>query len=136
MAFFHDPDQHSSHVIVAGRRQGKTTQLLEWLKEAKRTDSYPFWDRVLLVHTTREAQRLRIDLRTEAEEKGIEDSGLYYNLVYSYEEWKGAYLGVCPVDIAVDNLDFLISHHFGQTPKLVSIHGRPYKVKRPWWKLW
>lgn len=136
MAYFHDPDQHSSYVVVAGRRMGKTTQLLEWLKEAKRTDSYPFWDRVLLVHDVRKAQDLRIRLRTEAEQKGVADSGVYYNLVYSYEEWKRARLGRSPVDIAVDDIDFLLGSYFGQTPNLVSIHGRPYG-KQPWWRaLW
>lgn len=134
MPFFHDPDQHSSYVIVGGRRQGKTTQLLEWLREAKATNSYPYWDRVLLVHSTRRAQDLRIDLRREAEAKGVANSGLYYNLVYSFEEWKKACLGTGPVDIAVDDLDFLLSSYFRQTPKLVSIHGRLRVAKKPWWK--
>lgn len=134
MAFFHDPDQHSSYVIVAGRRKGKTTHLLAWLKEAKRTNSYPFWDRVLLVHSIRRAQDLRIDLRREAEAAGVEDSGVYYNLVYSFEEWKKARLGHAPVDIAVDDLDFLVSDYFRQTPRLVSIHGRLQQLpKKSWW---
>lgn len=135
MAFYHDPDQHSSYVIVAGRRQGRTTQLLKWLKEAKRTNSYPFWDRVMLVHTIDRAQRLRIDLRREAEAKGVADSGVYYNLVYSFEEWKRARIGHHPVDIAVDDIDFLLGNYFGQTPKLVSIHGRlQHLPKSRWWR--
>lgn len=77
-------------VLIAGRRNGKTTAALDWLREAKRVSSYPFWDRVLLTMSLDEAQRLRIMLRKEAEEANIPDAGLYYNLVYSFEEWRNA----------------------------------------------
>ncbi len=122
-----DPDAHTSHLIIGGRRTGKTTKLLKWLEEAERRPYYPFWDRVLLVHTTDRAQHLRIGLRTEAELKGIIDASLYYNLVYSYEEWKGARLGG-DVMIGVDDVDFLISRYFGQTPSMVVFHTTTYTV--------
>lgn len=116
------PDAHCPKLVVGGRRSGKTTELLKWLSQAKRTRSYPFWDRVLLVHTTDRAQHLRIALRKEAELKGIDD-GLHYNLVYSYEEWKTIHLGQEPVEIAVDDIEFLFHRLFGQTPRLISFHA-------------
>jgi hypothetical protein len=122
-----DPDAGTSHVILGGRRTGKTTHLLKWLEDAQRRSYYPFWDRVLLVHTTDRAQHLRIGLRKDAELKGVADSSLYYNLVYSYEEWKGARLGG-DVMIAVDDIDFLISRYFGQTPKMIGLHCVSYTI--------
>lgn len=122
-----DPNARCSDLIIGGRREGKTTKLLEWLNGAQRRPYYPFWDRVLLVHTTDRAQHLRIGLRKDAELKGIEDSSLYYNLVYSFEEWKGARLGG-DVEIAVDDVDLLINRYFGQTPRLIALHCVTYTV--------
>lgn len=122
-----DPDAHTSHLIIGGRRSGKTTKLLKWLEDAQRRPYYPFWDRVLLAHTTDRAQHLRIALRREAELKGIIDSGLYYNLVYSYDEWKSIRLGG-DVMIGVDDVEFLINRYFGQTPSMIVMHVVSYDV--------
>lgn len=122
-----DPDVHTSHLIIGGRRSGKTTKLLKWLEGAQRRPYYPFWDRVLLAHTTDRAQHLRIALRREAELKGVIDSGLYYNLVYSYDEWKSIRLGG-DVMIGVDDVEFLINRYFGQTPSMIVMHVVSYDV--------
>lgn len=111
-------------VIVSGRRSGKTTKTLEWVKEARRVPHYPFWDRVLIVATFHEAQVLRIGLRQEAEEQGIDESGLYYNLVYSIQEWKNAYIdprweGL----VAIDNAEFILEQILRQRPALVTMTG-------------
>lgn len=114
-------------VIVCGRRHGKTTKILQWLKQARRVPEYPFWDRILIVPTTNRAQDLRIDLRQEAEAQGIDDSGLYYNLVYSLEEWQRARLGVhWKGQVAVDDVDEILARALGQytTPVLVAMTGR------------
>jgi len=94
-------------IILGGRRTGKTTKALEWLKQARRIDTYPFWDRVLLVPGLDEAQHLRINLRKEAEERGEDDASLYYNLVYCFEEWETAHLGRQPVHVYIDRAEII-----------------------------
>jgi hypothetical protein len=136
----YDLHDHSPRMIVGGRRSGKTTESLKWLKEAKRVDAYPFWDRVLLTFSTDEAQRLRIQLRREAERTGVPDSGLYYNLVYSFEEWRRAHLGSSwEGAVAVDNAEFILQKYLnhGQHLAIVTMTAKlQVTKKRWWWKLW
>lgn len=97
-------------IIIGGRGYGKTTKCFEWLAEAKRTNSYPFWDRVLLVLDLDRAQRLRVELRQQAESRGEEDASLYYNQVYCVQEWEGAHLGrgAAPVKVMMDDAQSII----------------------------
>lgn len=118
----HDPDAHCSHLVAGGRRSGRTTKLLEWLKQAVPTNSYPFWDRVLLVHSLDRAQDLRGQLARWSRSRG-DKHGLAYNLVYSYTEWREARIGHMPVEIAVDDVDMLVSNYFHQTPALIAYHA-------------
>ena len=100
-------------IIHKGRAEGKTTDLVRWVKEGKDTKSYPFWSRVILVHSLQEAQRMR--------KKGNE-YGLDYTQVYSYQEWANAYKGLLPVEVGIDNADILLQSLFGIHPvKVVSI---------------
>jgi hypothetical protein len=94
-------------IILGGRRHGKTTKALEWLAQARRLDTYPFWDRVLLVPGLDEAQHIRTRLRREAEERGEVDASLYYYLVYCFEEWSTAMLGRQPVHVYIDRAEVL-----------------------------
>lgn len=97
------------HVFVARRRHGKTTKCLQWLKQARRVDAYPFWDRVLLVPDIRQAQHLRIQLRQEAEALDEIDSGLYYNLVYSIREWENAHISMgWRGQVAIDDAEWIL----------------------------
>lgn len=110
------------YVVVTGRRCGKTTKCLEWLAGAKRVPHYPFWDRILLTFSPEEAQRIRVKLRTDAEEANLPDAALYYNLVYSFEEWRTAHLGSqWSGEVAVDNAEFIISQYFRQRQRLAII---------------
>jgi hypothetical protein len=118
-------------IIIGGRRTGKTTKALEWLAQAERIDTYPFWSRVLLVHSTDYAQDLRIRLRQEAESRGEDDYALSYNKVYSWEEWATVHLGIQPVEVLVDNADFLLNQFLSQFKGMVkgytfSINDQPY----------
>jgi hypothetical protein len=111
-------------IIIGGRRAGKTTRALEWLKGAERRKGYPFWDRVLVVHSNDYAQQLRTQLRADAQERGAEDASLYYNLVYSTQEWTGTHMGhgTEPVQVMIDNLDLML-HAFFHNPMGAQIAG-------------
>ncbi len=118
--------QESMGVFVGGRRGGKTTKCLEWLEQAKRVPQYPFWDRILLTPSLDEAQRLRVMLRRREEERNGPEagSGLYYNLVYSFEEWRTARLGLgWQGEVAVDNAEWIIEREIGQRVSLMTMTG-------------
>lgn len=121
-----------AHVIVTGRRNGKTTKALQWLKQARRVTEYPYWDRVLIVHTWQVAQDLRIELRQEAEAQGIDGSGLYYNLVYSVDEWKTAHISIgWRGSIAVDNADLILEQLLRKAPALITMTGQVLANRDP-----
>jgi hypothetical protein len=94
-------------IISRPRAGGKTYELLEWVLQAQKTKSYPFWDRIILTTHLSEAQRLRTQLRTETDDPDA------YNLVFSVNEWVTAHRGLKPVQIAFDNLDLYIQARFG-----------------------
>lgn len=98
-------------VIVRPRRAGKTHELLEWVKQGERTDSYPGWSRIILTHTLDEAQRLRTR----------ED--MYYHQVFSVGEWQSARIGYPSPEIGVDNLDIIVADYLRQMPTVVSMTG-------------
>jgi hypothetical protein len=71
-------------------------KLIEWVKKGEKTDSYPFWSRVIITATTMQA----ITLRSNNPE-------LDYNQIYSLEEWQRAHIGPKPVELALDDIDLL-----------------------------
>jgi hypothetical protein len=87
-------------IYTAGKQQGKTTHLINWVREGVKTDSYPFWDRVILTISIREADRLR------------KDYNLDYNQIYPAREWLNAHIGPKPVKVAIDNADIVLSEIF------------------------
>jgi hypothetical protein len=89
-------------IYTAGRQQGKTTYLIDWVREGIKTDSYPFWDRVILTYSIQEADRLRRKYKLD------------YNQVYSTIEWTRSHIGPKPVKLAIDNADILLSEMFGR----------------------
>lgn len=101
-------------LIISGRRGGKTEACLEWvLTDNEPTDSYPFWQKVILTHNDREADRLRGVLARRLRSRGMTDPhGLFYNLVYSAEEWQRAQIGVEPVQLMFDNADLFLAGMF------------------------
>lgn len=115
-------------VYIAGRRCGKTTKVIEWVEQGKRTPVYPFWTRVIVTPTAQEADRLRELLFTRAEARGaptgLLTEGLLYNQVYAAEEWRRAHI---PRDwigeIAIDNAEWLLQTMFRQPPSLITMTG-------------
>lgn len=99
-------------VIVNGRQAGKTYTLVQWVKEGERTDSYPFWSRVILTHNIADADRLR------------KDYDLDYRQVFSIGEWGSARLGPRSVELGLDNVDLLLQRMLGQMPSVITATGR------------
>ena len=97
-------------VVHKGRGEGKTEELVEWVKRGVATTSYPYWSRVLLVHSLDAAQRIRVQGNKY---------GLDYNQVFALREWANARLGILPVEIAIDNVEFLIQQAAGQSRVVV-----------------
>lgn len=93
-------------VVIAPRRGGKTTQLLDWVLAGKEVDGYPGWSRVLVVHSIEMERHLRRMI--------VEYSGLpwvdidFTHRVYAWVEWKKAQ-GVHPdTEVMIDNVEFLL----------------------------
>lgn len=105
-------------VYAADRQQGKTERVIEWLSAGKRTDSYPFWSRVLIVPTYMEAERLRKGVLAQR----FPDEDVY-RWVFALDEWATARLGRDPVEIAVDNADYLLASLLGQAPAVITVTG-------------
>lgn len=102
-------------IIIGGRRCGKTTKCLEWVDEAERVQGYPFWNRILLTVSQREADRLRQALRRRARARGERDSaGLIYNKVYCVEEWQRTRVGAEEVKVMIDNADLVLQDLIGR----------------------
>lgn len=99
-------------VVARARRNGKTTEAVEWVLAGEATDSYPFWTRVLLVPTIDAADNARRQF-----------PALDYRQVFAWSEWQRARLGALPVEVAVDNADILIAQTIGQVARLVTLTG-------------
>lgn len=87
-------------VLYWPRRSGKTTKLALWVKEGERTDSYPGWNRVMLVPTAQEALHVRQQYKLDSHQ------------IFSFDEWRTAYARAFPADarieVAVDRAETLI----------------------------
>lgn len=109
-------------VVILPRRAGKTRLLLEWVRAAERCDAYPFWTRIIITPDLKQADLLRDELRRSY----IGNDGLYYNMVYAYEEWKTTQLGSSwEGEVGIDNLDTLLNYLFGHrgSVSVVTLNG-------------
>lgn len=93
-------------VIAAGRKTGKTQQVVDWVLEGERVHGYPGWSRVLLVHNLEEVVRLRDQYSIDSKQ------------IFSLHEWQRAHNVHPDTEVAIDNLDMYL-------PNLIGRHGRP-----------
>lgn len=96
-------------IVSSGRQTGKTTTLIEQVKEGvQRADGS--WSRVMLVATEREAERLRRDFHLDARQ------------VYSAQTWARdrVIYHQPPSDLYLDNLEDWLYSQLGQVPSMVS----------------
>ena len=95
--------------LVRPRQSGKTFEIVDWVRQGKATDSYPFHSRVIVTPNIAQADLIR---RTYPL--------LDYREVFSLSEWKNARLGAQPVEVGIDNVD-LILHEMLGWPSQISL---------------
>lgn len=89
-------------IIVGTRGSGKTTDLINWVKQGHVTDVYPFWSRVLVVRYRRQADRLRCGPRAQ----------LDYRQVFYLEEFRYVHRIDPRLEVAIDELEMFLSDLF------------------------
>ena len=93
-------------VIAGGRGSGRTTKLVEWLKGGRRLESYPYWSRVVLTPTERQALWLRNEvIRRYLGRPG--PSGITH-AVFSIDQWLRARGSNPEVEVAIDNVEEIL----------------------------
>ena len=94
-------------VIAGGRGSGRTTKLVEWLKGGRPLTSYPFWSRVVLTTTQRQAMWLRNDvLRRDPDLRGPFLGTSRW--VFSIDEWLRVRGMSREVEVAIDNAEEIL----------------------------
>ena len=95
------------HVLIAGRQEGKTTKLMEWVKGGVRIDPYPGWSRVAIV-----ANWQRHDVLREKYWAELED---FDHRVYKFDEFKYGRFPSTETKYRIDDLDAFLSMLFPYT---------------------
>jgi hypothetical protein len=90
---------------ISNRQEGKTQDLIDWVKQGVRTSHYPGWSRIIVVPDMEQAQRLR------GGDPKTNKYGLEYHQVFYVSEWLHAYgtLDDPIVEIGVDNVDMILA---------------------------
>lgn len=92
------------HVLIKGRRQGKTTMFMDWVKGGERVDAYPYWSRVGIVVD----ERSYLDLKRQYWPE-IED---FDHRIYQISEFERGRFRSHDTKYRVDNLDLLLWDFF------------------------
>lgn len=87
-------------LFISGRQEGKTTRLIDWVKQGRKTQSYPGWDRIMLVPAMADADHIR---------RANNPHGLDYRQVFCLAEYKAGKFGRLPVEIGIDNVDLVLA---------------------------
>lgn len=90
---------------IADRQRGKTEDLITWVKQGKKTKTYPYWTRIIIEPNMATADQLR------GGDPATNKYGLDYQQVFSWEEWRGVYRGArsyLDIEIGIDNVDILL----------------------------
>lgn len=110
-------------LIHRPRQNGKTSELIEWVKGGAEVPGYPGWSRVLLVSSLQQADLLR----------GLDHGRpLAYHQVFTFDEWRdrARYGRSRDVEVAVDNAEEALALYFGERPAVVSINDD--SSEEPW----
>jgi hypothetical protein len=113
--------------LLAGRREGKTTRLVEWLLQGEQIEPWPGWSRVLVVATADRIDPIRDNFRAadqELREKGC--AGGLGKVVLSAGSYALHRLRLSDVEVAVDSAEDLITQQLGFRPDVVSMTGAPF----------
>jgi predicted AAA+ superfamily ATPase len=105
-------------VIGGVRMSGKTTYLIEWLKQGKAIDLYPGWSRIVLVQDLMRHQHFMDMLRAEFSEGPPPD---FYRWVFTFDDIKSTRGWDPNLEVAIDNAESILF-------QLVSPVGRLTRV--------
>jgi len=78
------------NLLFFWRQRGKTTRIVEWVKEGAQGSEFPFWDRVMLVFG--DAERDRVIAKYE----------LNPRQVFTWDNWKNTAGIAMSVEVAID----------------------------------
>jgi hypothetical protein len=116
--------------LLTGRRQGKTTELVDWLVKGKKIDKMPGWSRVLLVAdearvqwTLRNFRKQDLELQARGFKSGLQ------SLIYRFDAPNRQYF-INNVEFAIDDLDDFLSQYFYRLPAVFSMTADTY-VREP-----
>ena len=102
---------------IADRAQGKTTDLITWVKLGKRKQGWPYWTRIIIEPNRAMADQLRGKRRPVESSRMYNKYGLDYHQVFYFDEWKDAHRGRLSgsdhLEIGLDNVDILLGYILG-----------------------
>jgi len=119
-------------VMVKGRREGKTTALIDWLFRGKSIPQYPGWNRIIVCTThamVRYTTKMVVD---RVREESLSDTIGVADLrkaVWSVAELQSNIRGRGELfDYAVDNVDQLLMQMLQthKSPAAITINGEPW----------
>jgi hypothetical protein len=115
-------EREGLRVVLAGRQEGKTTRLIEWLIGGEPLDKWPSWSRVLITHESalpylRSSQFHAAD--AELRKKGC--IGGLGKIVLTVGDYAITRLRLADVEVAVDNAEEMIAQQIGLTPDVISM---------------
>lgn len=114
-------ERQGLRVVLAGRREGKTTRLIEWLLGGEPIDKWPSWSRVLIAHKDH-LRYLREEFRAaDAELRDRGCPGGLGKVILTHGDYALTRLRLSDVEVAVDNADLLIAQQIGLTPDVISM---------------
>lgn len=122
-------------VIVRGRQEGKSTELVRWLICGMPLEKYPYWSRAIVCCDQQQVKAVRrmVDLATLTWNR-IERSALQaavWGLLQLQESTLGHNLK--EVEFAIDDFDLLMSYSLRvpYTPSIVTMTGELWSPSLP-----
>jgi hypothetical protein len=112
-------------VLLAQRREGRTTQLMDWLMKGHRITSYPGWSRILVCAHKRQVVELTLNAGRLAENP-------WRKCIFTLDDLESAARGAIrpgTVEYAIDDAEQLLWRMLpGRVglPALISFTGVPY----------
>ena len=99
-------------LVLGGRKSGKTTALLDWVRAGYRTPGEPGWSRVVLCGDLAGWQHLTACLRDDRDMWDMWD-GPRCRAVFTIEQWQRS-RGLDPlVEVAIDNAEQVLAKAVG-----------------------
>lgn len=103
-------------LLFMWRQRGKTSRIVEWVVKGEQTTQFPFWSRVMLVHTAVQRRWL------------IEGAHqLHPRQVFTLADWSKAAIVDKSVEVAIDDADLILkSIARGHKVAMISMTKTPH----------